>query len=372
MRPITTIGLALLLAVMVLVSVPTPAAASYPYKYHGNGYYIGADGWYYTKDKYYYRDRCGYRRWKWVYNKTIYKVSGTYHPGGSSYGAAGGYNYITPGTEGWRQKLLAIAEQRDKYEAAQRTSALEHNEFLEAVKALGLTGNFHWENYGMAPTLANNAYSTYGASGYSHYPTQQGATIYGYSTVADVYGDVDLGALYQQALRLGEQAQTYGAAAARDSKTLIAQEGENRARVAAILAEAQATREKLDAARPTSQSQIRTHQFRINTHSGGGQPGATPDEATDAGGGVSALGANPLLTLVSNKCVRCHGGAKTEAGLDLRDLTKLTADQGTAVLARIVDPDPERMMPKGGPPLSVQERMLFFQAATPPLETAKE
>ena len=65
---------------------------------------------------------------------------------------------------------------------------------------------------------------------------QQGTTVYGYSTVAESYGNVDLGLLYNQAARLTDQAQQLAGQAATDFQSLVQAEGQNRAEVAKIIA----------------------------------------------------------------------------------------------------------------------------------------
>lgn len=367
MKPVTKMGLALLLAVATLLAVsatPRKLEASGPYTYHAkSGYYVGADGYYYQRFRYRYRSFCGGYSYygPWRYRRVNYQPQYPAQP-----------KYVTSDTENWRSALLEIAKQRDVYEGRLRQSALNHAEFLEAVRALGLEGNFQWQAYGAAPQLASNPYAYASAqaqaqaSGYLQQPTPQGATVYGYSSVADVYGDVDLGALYQQAIRLGEQGQAFGAKAASDAASLVAQEGENRARVSTILAEGQVAVEKLRAVRPEPQGTIKTQQFRVEIGPNG-QPSiqpATPQASASAAVDAGVAEAYRLAQELSDaKCVRCHGGAETHANLDLSDLSKLTQDQTDAVLRSIIDPNPETRMPKDAPPLTQEERRIFYRAA---------
>ncbi len=101
-------------------------------------------------------------------------------------------------------------------------------------------------------TVVNNLIGIPVPVQYNQPIASQGTTVYGYSTVAEAYGNVDLGLLYNQAARLTDQAQQLAGQAAADFQTLVQTEGQNRAEVAKIIAQGQAAREALSAAKGPS------------------------------------------------------------------------------------------------------------------------
>lgn len=281
------------------------------YWWQGNDFFVRERG-----DRFWNRRTCRYE-WNWSFRRAGTRARApTYELSGD-----------------WRSQLLQIAAARDASEFKIRQSILEHQEFLESLKALGLESNFRIENYGQPLYGGDGGFNTT-----SQYATQQGASIFGYSSIADVYGDIDIGALYEQAIRLAKDSQSYGAAATANAQGLVRELGNNRARVAEILANAQSAREKAAAYLLRSQSSSRG--------------------STTTTGNLS-----PLATVIKNTCVRCHNSEKSSGGLNLIDLGKITSEQGAAILDRITTTDKTKLMPKGGPPLSVTDRLLFFNAA---------
>ena len=99
--------------------------------------------------------------------------------------------------------------------------------------------------------------------------------------------------------------------------------------------------------------------------------GATPADLP-AGNPGEALGA---ANIFKAQCVTCHGAGRTEAGLDLSDLSKLTPAIGLKILDRVTTMDPSKRMPKGG---SLSGRQIFslhqeyFQSTQQPAAGAKE
>ena len=144
-----------LLILSLFAMVPSVTQASGYANGTVSGNYTYRDGYWWsngvaftrTRQAYYTTGYCSSRRcstrslaYRWVYRR-------------SSYQPAVQPQYVTPKTEGWRTKLLEIAATRDRYEASTRASANEHNEFIEAVEALGLTSNFTWRGLNRDPRL---------------------------------------------------------------------------------------------------------------------------------------------------------------------------------------------------------------------------
>lgn len=296
---------------------------------------------------------------------------------------------------GWRNRLLDIAQGRDKLEGQLRTAALDHGAYVSALQALGLNGNFRLAGYGAAPSYPSYA----PPHNYAPYVAPQGQTVmgYSYSTVKDLYGQDSLNTLYQQASRLTSNAQTLAGQANSDFSNLVSQEGGNRARVAEVLAAGQAAVAALNAARPSASAhEQRTYSFRLEQAANGGStlvpvesPGAAPQEAPKAPcpqPGQAPLplppapGAQPqrqqgpqtpppmpqadgreLQALSEQRCLRCHGASEPRGGFKVLDYPGMSPADKTKVWRRITAKDDTRMPPPdAGPPLTPAEVRLFL------------
>jgi mono/diheme cytochrome c family protein len=210
---------------------------------------------------------------------------------------------------------------------------------------------------------------------YGQLPVQQGSTLYGYSyaSVADVYGNTDIGALYNQAIRLAGDANAYADRANTNAMSMVAQAGRERAKVAEILAKgqviAQANASAAALAHAVSPGQEVNVQSSSNTvvngstsvTKGNGQTVVERDQAPVPQGAVQKI--------FNDSCVKCHRTGKEAGGLNLEDASKLTADEVQSVLARITTGDPAKRMPKSdgtGPAesLSVEAIGTLFRAAS--------
>lgn len=205
----------------------------------------------------------------------------------------------------------------------------------------------------------------------------QGTTVYGYSSVSEAYGNVDLGLLYNQAARLTDQAQQLAGQAATDFQTLVQAEGQNRAEVAKIIAQGQAARDALLAAKGpagvTQAQQFRAFTFRVTQDGTGAmkvepvmQPGGTGPDFNLTGGGPQGLKTSANISdVLKNRCVSCHGNQKESGGLNFEG--QITDAQQASVLERITTKDAAKVMPppsKGS--LTVAEFNAFFQAMGAP------
>ncbi len=263
---------------------------------------------------------------------------------------------ITHETPNWRTKLLEIAEYREKSQAKIKQAALEHQEYLQALKALGLNG--HGPGYTTTTTV--DAY------GYSQVPTAQGATVYGYNEIADVYARTDLGEIYNNALRLAEQSNKYGADATNGAYRLVDQLGDRASgllsqqmAIAEIQAKTNGAKALVDSLKAESRLHIekRTEGPPVPNPPAPGESPVLDEPAAKATGDVY----DKLTALVNTKCVSCHGGKTTQAGLNLTDLGKLEQKQVDAIFSRITSQDSEKVMPPNKP-LTRGEIGLFFQA----------
>jgi mono/diheme cytochrome c family protein len=210
--------------------------------------------------------------------------------------------------------------------------------------------------------------------------TAQGATAYGYPSYssADLYSNVDIGSLYNAAIRLASDSQQYGASATAGAQGLVGQLGQENARVAEILAKGHvAARVLREAAGP---NELHTRQsvgvsasanvgpVNPNDNTPVPQPGDGDTDPPGNGGG-------DLVRLIQTKCISCHSASAAAGGLNLSDLQNLPEGAVDEILFRITgaDGDPDKRMPLApgstaenpipGEPLSVQELKTFFRAS---------
>jgi hypothetical protein len=369
-----TLVLASLLAVssVFLQVKQTTAGDYYNNGYVGSSGYAYRDGYWYKGDAayeryqvqepyYYYNCGIRYTGYRWVYNYrpvAVNKVVITKED----------LSYNNTSEDGWRGRLLDIAKQRDVYEGRARASALEHNEFLESVKVMGLEGNFRWNGYGYEMSYAQNPYGdgVYAKHKqvYSHYPAAQGSTIYGYTELADIYANVDLGEIYNSVLRLREQSYGYEAKATSETHALVGELGSQMAQVKEIEAKGRAAAATLKASEAKDRTTLLKEFWAAYPNGSGAAALPRPD--------VQQLPANEhgaaLGRLIESKCILCHSSEKKNGGLDLGDPGLLTPAQVDKILDRIVHSDPTKRMPLGtdlgpGAPLSKAEIAVFYAAA---------
>jgi mono/diheme cytochrome c family protein len=377
-----------ILLLMLAVGFALPSVTAQASNYV-NGQVSGAytywHGYWYRDGHYYTRYNAGtYACPVWIYR---------YYAPANGGGASGGS--IASTDEGWRKQLLDIAAARDKWESQNKRSAVEHAEFIETAKALGLEGAFSYQNYGSVPfaqgyggaVLAVPGYGAgvanvagySGQQSYAQLPVAQGSTVYGYTQSADVFGNTDIGQLYNMALRLGSESTAAGKEATVNAQNLVGQLGqaataveEIRAKaegVAAIAnAEAQATVAKVNALKGSDRANVTTKEFRIEngvkTESGGMK--VSPNK------NIGDQGANlrRLQGIFQANCVGCHRPGGKHSELNLEDVTKLTDADVDNIISRIETHDLTKRMPQaadGGvaAPLSLEDRRFIIYMGGP-------
>lgn len=349
--------LMILLAVVSLLVVLPEAKAEYIFS---NGYWWSG-GQAYSRARVYYYDSCGCRRYRYQYAK-----------------AAKATTTISSETDNYTAKLLEIKANREKWQAQIEASANKHNEFIEKLRELGLNGEYYQTSVGVARIDRSNPYAingggSMGYGGYSQRTAEQGSTHFGYVpssfTVADVYGNVDIGGLYNAAIRLASDSNQYGSKATDGAMTLVDRLGD---RAASLMDRAIAVKETEAKAAGIAQlshslgqaikAEARAY---IATHQGGnGQP-PEPDPALQediANGTLNDVGA-----IITHRCVVCHRpGGKMER-LDLTDIESLGDDGIRNILERINSSDPKLVMPPPpNDPLTVHELRVVNLAAVQP------
>jgi len=313
------------------------------YHYHAeqlahNGYPYFPAGWY-----------------KWTGTGWWLRGYGYFYPPAAAAAPAPAY------APGWQGQLLDLAAARDKVEGKLRLAQQDQQAYLNAVNALGLTGNFRLPAYGTLgygqhlyglPRLTGTGSLTLGSYGAS------GNTVYGYSynSIKDVYGDTNLNALYQQAARLTQNAQTLAGQATGDFHGLVGEEGKNRARVAEILAQAQAAKTALDAAKPQART---TQETRTFTFQLGADGKLTPAAPADGNAPPARTAPGAFAALATARCAACHSGQKKEGGFDVAAYSGLSLADKAKVWQRLLTPDKDKRMPKDAAPLTAEEVQLF-------------
>jgi hypothetical protein len=201
--------------------------------------------------------------------------------------------------------------------------------------------------------------------------SSQGSTVYGYSSVSQSYGQVDMGLLYNQAARLTDQAQQLAGQASLDFSSLVQAEGQNRAEVAKILAQGQAAREALMATRPQyqqqEQQQLRSFSFRVVQGQNGEMKIEKIDESPqDARAPAAEQPVNiRASTILENSCVQCHNSNNAAGGLNMT--LSMDDDDYAKILKRVNTDDLGLRMPRNpdgtaGQKLSPQEIQTLTEA----------
>lgn len=322
-----------------------------------NGYVW--QGGYWVKDGYQYT-RTLYQNPGYWYNGCYFQ--GSYHYRYTLYSAPQ-VAYVAPkvptySDPDWRAQLLNIAAARDKQEGEIRKAAFEQQYFTEAVKALGLEGNFRWNGYGTVPPYLSNGYGAmpfanglYQMQGHYNFGVN-GSTQYGYSSIANLYGDTDLNQLFLQAAQLTQNAQKLSGEATSNFQGLVGQEGSNRAKVAEILAKGQVAREVISA---LTSSDFKSFSFKISP------VGMIEKDDSKVDAGTKAVLRQQWGDLAAAKCASCHSGNKTEGKFDIGNYLSMSQqEKQDRVWSRLTTDDPTRRMPKDGPKLTSEELRLFF------------
>jgi len=218
-------------------------------------------------------------------------------------------------------------------------------------------------------TVVNNLVGIPVPVSYSRPIAEQGSTVYGYSSVADVYSNIDMAVLYNQAARLTDQAQQLAGQAAVDHAALVQAEAQNRSDVAKIIAQGQAAAEALRASRGNSSQQIqqRSFTFRITQDTNGALKveELRQDQQNDDNFDLVTDPVQSVSDLLTNKCLKCHNNTNAQGSLNL--LVDLDAKQQRSILDRITTDDLDLRMPRNadgtaGQKLSQEEIDLLFKA----------
>lgn len=194
-----------------------------------------------------------------------------------------------------------------------------------AVKAV--TPNYTTDNHSITYQYTIN---------YAQTPQDQGQTVYGLSTLSQVYGATDLGTLYQQAIRLASDANGYAAQANSGATGLIAQASANQTRIAEIVAKGESVQRAFAAAAPANSATVVTDGFQA--------------QSSASVANVAPLNTG-LLESAVRKCQACHAEGTAQqlgGGAVLPAFSAMTDEQKNVMAFRLSTNDAKLRMPKNG------------------------
>lgn len=320
--------------------------------------YVNSDGYTYSGNNIWTYNGGSYTRTAYFTQSPGYWRCGVYYPGAyttnyqyAHYIAPKESTYQTPPTyeQGWKSKLLDMAAARDKIEGEIRKGAYDHAAYLDAIKALGFQGNFRWEGYGTIPPYGipqqgqNRAMPYAFNQPYSYELTNFGATAntqygYSYNTIAQLYGDTNLNALYQQAGQLVQGAQKLSGDANTGFQGLVGQEGVNRAKVAEILAKGQMAHQILQALNTPGESKGYTFKFSTGGKVERIEEGLTPD--------TKVANFQKFTEVSTKKCASCHSGKVLKGNFDIASYPGLSQEDKKKIWGLLTTDDDKSRMPR--------------------------
>jgi hypothetical protein len=325
---------------LILFVVAVPAYAQ------TNGTY--SDGYVY-QDGYWYLGKQAYTRASVPYSYQAYDSYGRCYRTYTAYKWA--YTaYVAPAVTykdpDYRTKLLAIAQERDRFIMNQRKDAIEQNNFIETVRELGLNGNFNVRGYGNEVAYANplrigGSYS-YGVANYGN----PGATAYTYSynSLTDIYGKSDPSVLQNQYARSVENTGTLHERALTGLGDIVKLDATTRERILTKMINGQiAERLMLAMDTPTTKTQTTI------TETGTGTLPVSPSPENKTGllgfANLADQFRRQALLVTNGKCIACHGKDNPKGGLDLTDPFALTIEEQRSIVTRARHADPSKRMP---------------------------
>jgi len=185
----------------------------------------------------------------------------------------------------------------------------------------------------------------------------QGSTLYGVNYLANQYHEVDLKLHLNQASNLAENAQRLSGQATNEFSQLIyelaalQQQGKaGDAKTAQMLAVVEILK-ALDAKTETTlEATPVIPRNAPNNRTSSGNESEPPPHAFDS---------SALLSVITEKCSRCHNSDKADGDLNLDNVLTFNAQQARGLVDRVLSQDESLRMPKGGNPLSIEEAQHF-------------
>lgn len=212
----------------------------------------------------------------------------------------------------WRTKLLEL-----------RKEQIEQQNYVDSIRFLGLDAPYQprlLSGYGQITSVIG----TYGA---------QGATQYGYSvnSLADFYGVNDTTIQWQQLARILEGTQGILGQGTADYMAILGREGDNKARVAEIIAKGQVIDRVL---RESAKTETKKIDFKIG-----------PEPKNEAV--VPERGSSVYKTWQAQAqgCANCHFGQNPKGGFQIASWPGLPAQKKAELAAKhLLTNDPAKLM----------------------------
>ncbi len=312
--------------------------------------------WYQSRDTYWYYGNGSQPYTRQLVQAPSYWQCGVYYPGASSYTYTRYHApaaYVAPVAKAvdWRTQLLEIAAKRD-----------DHFQYMEAVGKLGLDRTPYGAPY-LPQGLPNVGYGSTVQGHYYSYPypvnatTQYGLSQQSYNDRAQAYYNFNPEVALQmsdqhvlQALKLGGQGMT-------GFREIIAQDGQNRARIAEHFAKAAIVKSVLDGLK--AGPEVKGFSFKIDS---GGNVQRVEENVPPA---AKQQLANEFAQLVSSRCASCHTGKEAKGQFDIASYPGLTTEQKQIVWMRLDTADDKQVMPQPRAGEAVQrltprEKRLFY------------
>lgn len=362
-----------LLAVFVATASPegvSSGAVSDGYKFNDGYWWKG--NWAYTRawKPYTYCDSygCCHRGYRWEYYKH--------------------HEYKAPAKsqddKSWRQGLLELKREKQRFEGHALRSAQDHREYIEAIKVFGLDAEPYASRARNLAPDAGSAYKILGEFNQVITPVAaQGKTVAGYDLFAEDDRLVDLKILYNQVANNVSSVIDLNGRAVDSHIALVQLESDKQNERAALKARAAAAIEFAKALNTPGSKTETNLSFMLQQREDGTiimtpQPGngAGGEIDVDAGAGLDGAGGGlefteadqqALMGVIQRRCVSCHNPDNAKGGLDMTQFLALDGDAMETIIERLETDDPDLLMPRaanGGPgePLPFGEILLFNKA----------
>jgi len=243
-------------------------------------------------------------------------------------------NTVKPTDANWRNELLRLAETREKYAQKLQLNALEHAQYMEAIKEFKFgppPGLGSYAGYSQLGYTFTGAVTNFGVNGSSQYG-------YSYKDLAAIYGDNGLAQMQQS---LGQSVNQVGSIldkAIHGTLDLTAQTAAGNAKLAEKVINGQIVIEvaKVLNAQPAVAA---NYSFSVGPNNVmKADSSKVPDAQKEQN--LKAWGA-----MAGPKCAACHTEGNIKGGFDLNKYLGMSPAEKQRVWSMINHQDPQKRMP---------------------------
>lgn len=170
-----------------------------------------------------------------------------------------------------------------------------------------------------------------------------GQTAYGFNSIASLYGDTSINQLFQQANRLADTQQKLSSEAVGQFNSLVDAHGDRLSRTATILAKGQVLAQVANSLEQASQSTLTVtpnQPQQLEAVPQPQQPQTAPPPL------AKPLDSTAAWTASAQKCFACHAGAKKEGGFDVTAYPNMSQEQRLNIIGRLTSKDDKVRMPR--------------------------